>query len=358
MQETNLDEVVEALKSARSVIIVPGYGMAASRCQNEIGRLAKELRSRKINCRFCIHPVAGRLPGHMNVLLAEAGVPYNYVEEMEHINDDFPKTDVVLVVGANDTVNPDALENPRSVLAGMPVCEVWKAKTVFAIKRSKGTGYAAIENSLFYKPNCKMFFGNAKDQIRNVLNAITKDIPGATTGGDDEVKTVVQYVKEVEEDMTPYLAKCSKIIGIPKEVQSGERRVAITPAVAKKLIKLGFKVKIEASAGEGSGFMDKDYEKVGVQVVSVQDLWDNSEIIVKVKAPAQNSKLGRHEADALKSTELLISYLYPAFNAELLQKLTQNKPDLSVLALDCTPRISRAQKLDTLSSQTGLAGYR
>lgn len=149
--------------------------MAQSRCQDAVGNLCKELRSRGKNARFCIHPVAGRLPGHMNVLLAEANVPYNYVCEMEEINEDFEKTDVVIVVGANDIVNPDALENPHSVIAGMPVCEVWKAKTVFVIKRSiDAKGYAAIDNPLFYKPNTRMFLGDAKKQIGAVLNEIIK----------------------------------------------------------------------------------------------------------------------------------------------------------------------------------------
>lgn len=357
MQEAKLPEVVQAIKSAKSVVIVPGYGMAMSKCQYEVGSLAKVLRGMGIEARFCIHPVAGRLPGHMNVLLAEANVPYNYVYEMEHINHDFPKTDVVLVVGANDTVNPDAIENPQSVLAGMPVCEVWKAKQVFVVKRSKATGYAAIDNSLFYKPNCKMFFGDAKKQITAVLNEVTQGA-GVQIERREEVKIDVAETKEVEEDMRPYLEKCKKEVGVPKEVHEGEKRVAITPTIARRFIKLGFRVKVETGAGEGAGFSDGDYENAGCDIVGTNDLWDNTEIIVKVRAPEQNKGLKRHEADSLKNTQLLISYLYPAQNNELLHQLAENKPHLSAFALDCTPRISRAQKLDTLSSTANLAGYR
>ena len=126
------------------------------------------------NCRFCIHPVAGRLPVHMNVLLAEAKVPYDIVLEMDYINKDFAKTDVVIIIGANDIVNPDALDNPKSPIAGMPVCEVWKAKRVFVNKRGKGKGYAAIENPLFFKENTRMFYGNASDKVKEILDELVK----------------------------------------------------------------------------------------------------------------------------------------------------------------------------------------
>lgn len=136
--------------------------------------LVQQLRNLGKKCRFCIHPVAGRLPGHMNVLLAEANVPYNIVEEMKEINPDFPRTDVVLIIGANDIVNPDAIENPESAIKGMPVCEVWKSKRVFVIKRGRGKGYAAIENPLFFKSNTRMYYGDAKGKIQELLNDISQ----------------------------------------------------------------------------------------------------------------------------------------------------------------------------------------
>ncbi|MEM8788626.1 MAG: NAD(P)(+) transhydrogenase (Re/Si-specific) subunit beta [Pseudomonadota bacterium] len=163
------DGVAAALEDADSVIIVPGYGMAVAQAQQSISELTKRLRAKGKEVRFGIHPVAGRLPGHMNVLLAEAKVPYDIVLEMDEINDDFPSTDVAIVVGSNDIVNPAAQEDPNSPIAGMPVLEVWKAKQVFVSKRGQGTGYSGIENPLFFKENTRMFYGDAKASVDSLL---------------------------------------------------------------------------------------------------------------------------------------------------------------------------------------------
>ena len=163
------DGVASALEEADSVVIVPGYGMAVAQAQQSVSELTKRLRGKGKEVRFAIHPVAGRLPGHMNVLLAEAKVPYDIVLEMDEINDDFPNTDVVIVIGSNDIVNPAAQEDPNSPIAGMPVLEVWKAKQVFVSKRGQGTGYSGIENPLFYKENTRMFYGDAKASIDKLL---------------------------------------------------------------------------------------------------------------------------------------------------------------------------------------------
>ena len=167
------DGVAAALEDADSIIIVPGYGMAVAQAQQSISELTKRLRARGKEVRFGIHPVAGRLPGHMNVLLAEAKVPYDIVLEMDEINDDFPSTDVAIVVGSNDIVNPAAQEDPNSPIAGMPVLEVWKAKQVFVSKRGQGTGYSGIENPLFYKENTRMFYGDAKASVDQLLQKIS-----------------------------------------------------------------------------------------------------------------------------------------------------------------------------------------
>ncbi len=164
------DGVAAALDDADSVIIVPGYGMAVAQAQQSVSELTKRLRAKGKEVRFGIHPVAGRLPGHMNVLLAEAKVPYDIVLEMDEINADFPETDVVMIIGSNDIVNPAAQEDPNSPIAGMPVLEVWKAKQVFVSKRGQGTGYSGIENPLFYKENTRMFFGDAKASIDGLLS--------------------------------------------------------------------------------------------------------------------------------------------------------------------------------------------
>ncbi len=163
------DGVAAALQEADSVVIVPGYGMAVAQAQTAVAELTRKLRAAGKEVRFAIHPVAGRLPGHMNVLLAEAKVPYDIVLEMDEINDDFPDTDVVIVIGSNDIVNPAAQDDPNSPIAGMPVLEVWKAKQVFVSKRGQGTGYSGIENPLFYKENTRMFYGDAKDSVNTLL---------------------------------------------------------------------------------------------------------------------------------------------------------------------------------------------
>jgi len=166
------DEVAQLIGDAKEVVIVPGYGMAVANAQHPVSDLTKMLKDRDVNIRFAIHPVAGRMPGHMNVLLAEANVPYDLVLEMDEINDDFPDVDVVIVIGANDIVNPAALENPNSPIAGMPVLEVWNAKTVIVSKRSMATGYAGVENPLFFRENTRMLFGDAKDSVDAIRQAL------------------------------------------------------------------------------------------------------------------------------------------------------------------------------------------
>ncbi len=169
MVAIDVDGVAAMLDDAESVVIVPGYGMAVAQAQQSVSELVKRLRAKGKEVRFGIHPVAGRLPGHMNVLLAEAKVPYDIVMEMDEINDDFPSTDVAIVIGSNDIVNPAAQEDPNSPIAGMPVLEVWKAKHVLVLKRGQGTGYSGIENPLFYKDNTRMFYGDAKKSLDELL---------------------------------------------------------------------------------------------------------------------------------------------------------------------------------------------
>ncbi|SHN74419.1 Re/Si-specific NAD(P)(+) transhydrogenase subunit beta [Cryptosporangium aurantiacum] len=171
-REITAEGTAELLASARSVIITPGYGMAVAQAQYPVAELTRTLRDRGVDVRFGIHPVAGRLPGHMNVLLAEAKVPYDIVLEMDEINDDFPETSVVLVIGANDTVNPAAAEDPGSPIAGMPVLHVWEAENVIVFKRSMAAGYAGVQNPLFFRENTQMLFGDAKARVEDILRAL------------------------------------------------------------------------------------------------------------------------------------------------------------------------------------------
>ena len=170
--EINAEDTADLLKDARSVVITPGYGMAVAQAQSAVAELTRHLRDKGVDVRFGIHPVAGRLPGHMNVLLAEAKVPYDIVLEMDEINDDFAGTDVVLVIGANDTVNPAATEDPTSPIAGMPVLKVWEAEQVVVFKRSMNTGYAGVQNPLFFRDNSRMLFGDARERVEDILRAL------------------------------------------------------------------------------------------------------------------------------------------------------------------------------------------
>jgi NAD(P) transhydrogenase subunit beta len=170
---TNVDEVADMLSTAKEVMIIPGYGMAVAQAQHMVSDISKILRKKGINVRFGIHPVAGRMPGHMNVLLAEAKVPYDIVFEMDEINADFPNVDVSIVIGANDIVNPAAQEVPDSPIAGMPVLEPWLGKTTIVLKRGMATGYAGVENPLFYKENTRMLFGDAKESLESLFKAIS-----------------------------------------------------------------------------------------------------------------------------------------------------------------------------------------
>jgi H+-translocating NAD(P) transhydrogenase subunit beta len=170
--EINAEDAAELLREAETVVITPGYGMAVAQAQGAVAELTRKLRDKGIDVRFGIHPVAGRLPGHMNVLLAEAKVPYDIVLEMDEINDDLADTDVVLVIGANDTVNPAATEDPGSPIAGMPVLRVWEAENVVVFKRSMSTGYAGVQNPLFFRDNSRMLFGDARERVEDILRAL------------------------------------------------------------------------------------------------------------------------------------------------------------------------------------------
>lgn len=353
---TNQTEFVKELKSARDVIIVPGYGMAVAKCQHDVSLLTTILKKSGKNVRFCIHPVAGRLPGHMNVLLAEANVPYDCVLEMDEMNKDFSRCDIVLVIGANDIVNPDALDNPGSPIAGMPVCEVWKAKRVVIFKRGSGTGYAGIENPLFIKPNSRMYYGNADKSMKEILNSLTED-KNFTESNTTETKAVkVEEVEDtiLESEIPPALAT----IGVPKECYPLEKRVAITPRTLKRFRKLGYTVIVETGAGKPAGFSDVAYEAQGAKIVDALTVWRKADVILKVRKPEFNSVLNCHESEMLGNTKIMVSYVYPAQNEDILQSLAQQYPKLTVLAMDCVPRITRAQKLDSLSSMANLGGYR
>ena len=266
-QRIDINNTVNLIKGSKNIVMVPGYGMAVAHCQYILAELTQLLIKTGRKVKFCIHPVAGRLPGHMNVLLAEANVDYKIVKEMDEMNPQFASTDLVLVVGANDTVNPDAIDNPKCSIAGMPVCKVWEAKNVIVFKRgASGQGYSKAENPLFTKNNTKMFYGNAMDSLSSIIHEIK-----AENYNFEQTNYVEQEFQEFEENVEELLENIPKscmTLGIPKEIGYLERRVAMTPAMVPKFRKLGFRVKIESDAGLLANFSNKMYEDYGGEIVS------------------------------------------------------------------------------------------
>lgn len=340
--------VADLLLDAKKILIVPGYGMAVGHAQHAVSEMTTLLTSIGKDVSFGIHPVAGRLPGHMNVLLAEANVPYNIVYEMEEVNPTMKDNDICLVIGANDTVNPAAENDPNSAIAGMPVIRVWNSKRVIVFKRSMNKGYADVPNPLFYYENTNMCFGNAKDTIEAIVSTLrekTKDMQKEVTV--DE--TITQ--KEVKKEVFDYASfETVLTVGVPKEVGEEETRVAMTPSAAIKLRKLGFKVLLEYDAGSASKFDPKEYEEVGATFCTREELFQKADIILKMNEPIPE------EVNLLREKQILVSYASPAQNAELLKTIADKK--VQWLAMDNVPRTTTAQKLDSLSSMGKIAGYR
>jgi len=335
-----------------------------AKAQHSIKELTDRLRKRGIQVRFAIHPVAGRMPGHMNVLLAEANVPYDITLSMDDINHDFPETDAVLILGGNDIVNPAAQDDPDSPIAGMPVLEVWKAKQSIVMKRSLNVGYAGIDNPLFLKPNNGMYLGDAKKSCDKLVALLgvggdNKDMKEAKAK-DVEAPTP----KESEEDkfraQIPQLLKSTYVkLGVIEEVDLSERKVAVVPEGAKRLLKAGIQVIVQSGAGVGADFSDDQYELAGCTILpTAQDVFDAADVIVKIREPTMNPQAEKHEIDMMGKGKSLISFLGPRTDKgkELMDKA--KKAGVNLLAVDAIPRISRAQSLDVLSSQAKIAGYR
>lgn len=366
------EDVVETLTSSKSVIIVPGYGMAVAKAQHAIAEMTKILRSRGINVRFAIHPVAGRLPGHMNVLLAEARVPYDIILGMDEINPDFPKTDAVLVIGANDTVNPAAQTDPDSPIAGMPVLEVWKAKQTFVMKRSLRVGYAGVENPLFFESNNAMYLGDAKKSVEALIELLratksksslteqqtSKDntVPGADAQVDIEQQPHTPTLNPVDKFLAeiPHLQQEAFIkLGVLNETNPQEKRVSIVPNGVKRLLQKGMLVLVETGAGLGAGFLDSAYEEAGAKIVAnARAIHEMSDVIFKVNEPAKSF------IETMYSGKALITFVSPRTESGKALMETAAKAGINLLAVDAIPRISRAQSLDVLSSQAKIAGYR
>ena len=316
--------------------------------------------------RFAIHPVAGRMPGHMNVLLAEANVPYDITLSMDDINKDFPSTDVVLILGGNDIVNPDAEDDPDSPIAGMPVLQVWKAKQTIVMKRSLNVGYAGVENPLFTKENNAMYLGDAKkstDRLVELLGTGGKNNEDDTRTNGTDIEAPAEAARKKEDDFITKIpglqAETFLKVGVVKEVDEEERRVAIVPDGVKRLLLSGVQVFVEAGAGAGGDFYDSAYEVCGAKILgTAQEVFDAVDLVVKIREPTMHPVTGMHEIDMLAKGKSIISFLGPHFDKGKELMAMGKKAGVNLLAVDAIPRISRAQSLDVLSSQAKIAGYR
>eukprot|EP00440_Ansanella_granifera_P051488 gb/GFBE01055821.1/.p1 GENE.gb/GFBE01055821.1/~~gb/GFBE01055821.1/.p1 ORF type:complete len:1274 (+),score=357.35 gb/GFBE01055821.1/:1-3822(+) len=350
VREVSAVGFVGMLFAAKKVVIVPGYGLAVARCQQKLAEIVALLRKHNVIVHFAIHPVAGRMPGHMNVLLAEADIPYDIVKEMEDINADMSSYDVGIVVGANDIVNPATQDDPTSPIYGMPAIEIWKCKQCVVLKRSMGTGYSGVDNPLFYLENVKMLFGDAKQSMDNIHSCLEDSQDRLAAGSAANFSADQAAGGENAEPET--FPEASKVIGVLRERAPGEARVSLAPSAVVKLRRMGFSLLLEAGAGSAAGFQDEDYTKHGgVQVAeSAVEVLKQADIVFKVSEPLLN------EVQLLQGTQTMVGFWNMYGTQELLDALQQSSASVVNLAL--VPRVSRAQKLDALTSMANIAGYR
>jgi NAD(P) transhydrogenase len=377
--QVTAEDVVDILTSSKSVIIVPGYespivfisvcvrliafsllcsryGMAVAKAQHAVAALTTRLRRRGIKCRFAIHPVAGRMPGHMNVLLAEASVPYDLIFSMDDINRDFSTTDSVLILGANDIVNPSAQTDPDSPIAGMPVLEVWKARRTVTMKRSLATGYAGVDNPLFINENNAMYLGDARKSVERLVELLGDVDDAVVEAAKKDIETpAAKKAKAVDEfvALMPQLQKDAFLrVGVLRECDPNEAKVAVVPDGCKRLLKKGIQVYVEADAGLQGDFYNEDYTANGAIVLNAaQEVCTLADIIVKIREPTVNPATGKHEIDMIGSSKSLISFLGPRTDDGKALMAKGVEVGVNLLAVDAIPRISRAQSLDVLSSQ-------
>ncbi|KAF4673944.1 hypothetical protein FOL46_006137 [Perkinsus olseni] len=357
MREIALEELAETLNRSKEVIIVPGYGMAAAKAQHAVAQVTEILRGRGVRVRFGIHPVAGRLPGHMNVLLAEARVPYDIVLAMDEINDDFEKTDVTIVVGANDIVNPAAAEDPTCPIAGMPVLEVWKGKMTVVMKRGRGAGYSGVDNPLFVRENNRMFFGSAKPKMEELAGRL---LELTAEGKKDVVEEVGAPEPAQEPDTTDATTGVEALVaretyyklGVLKDRYPGEKRVALVPSICGKLYEKGYAIYVETNAGLGAGFSDEAYKAVGCEVLPDSgSLCAKAQMVFVIRPPP---------VDILHQLrgKYCVSWVGRLTDAGKKEIEIANGEGVNLVDVTAVPRITIAQKLDCLSSQAKIAGHR
>ena len=361
--------LVTKLQRAKKVLIIPGYGMAVARCQSGVCEIFNELTARGVDVVFGIHPVAGRLPGHMNVILSEADIPYDFVKEMEQVNHEMETFDIAIVLGANDIVNPATASDPSSPIYGMPAIECWRAKEVIVMKRSMNTGYSGVDNPLFYLSNTCMLFGDAKQTV-DLLHSAIRDAdisewPNNQAGATNSSLGKVIHLEDKEAADYPVelssLPPVLKVIGGLKSLD--ERRVAISPKVCLKFRKMGFGVVISSNFGIDCGWSDSLFEKHGAKIANSETaVLQQCDIVLKV-TPLTEEQLtigARAPPEEVERKQIVITSFPPdAIDATLKQiiRAASNHP-VTTFNLNLVPRISRAQAMDVLSSMANIAGYK
>ena len=359
-------QLVAQLQAAKRVLIIPGYGMAVARCQGGVADIFAALTKRGVDVVFGIHPVAGRLPGHMNVILSEADIPYDVVKEMDEVNREMDSFDVVIVLGANDIVNPATASDPSSPIFGMPAIECWNAKSVVVMKRSMNTGYSGVDNPLFYLGNTSMLFGDAKQTVDMLHVAIAESAmpewPHASDPTSHHTSTT-QKLSEEERllgkvDFTTLTV--SKTIGGLKSADVvKEKRVPISPKVCLKLRQMGFAVLLPTTFGDDCGWSDAVFVKYGATILgSEAAVIQQSEVLLKVTPLTEEQLAIARPPEEVERKQILITSFAAADEAVLSRLLSKSNYPLTAFNLTLVPRISRAQSMDIMSSMANIAGYK
>lgn len=346
-ERVNNQELIKQVKISTNILIVPGYGVVKSGCQNKIVEFFNLLKGTGKNLSICLHPAAGRLPGQLNLLFEEAGLDPSFIKSVQETNLKMKETDLVITIGANDIINSGALDYSGSALASFPVIKIWESKSSVVFLRSpESLGFCKQNLSLNEKPKVKFMYGDANILLLNILREAKS-----------RKHSLIRYnpsEKSVESaDSVEFLEfpRAFMSIGVPKENLYKEKRVALTPNMVNKFRMLGFRVQVEQGAGKTADFFDEDYENSGAEIVGGDDVWDN-DVILKIQKPNDD------EIEMLSSASLLVSYIYPSKSQNFLEKLAKKQPKLTVLAMDLVPHSNRAQSVDSIKLMQTIEGYR
>jgi NAD(P) transhydrogenase len=361
----SVPQLIGILQNAKKVLIIPGYGMAVARCQSGVYEIFSELQKRGIEVVFGIHPVAGRLPGHMNVILSEADVPYDVVKEMDEVNAEIESFDVAIVLGANDIVNPATASDPSSPIFGMPAIECWRVPKVVVMKRGMNTGYSGVDNPLFYLPNTNMLFGDAKDTVEGIHAEIGKsensEWPnfGRKIGHDSTPSSELAVF--LKPDLTRLPATVRKLGALANSGSDKDNRIPLSPKVVLKFRQAGFEVLVPSGLGTVCGWSDEDFSVHGARIVpNDKVIMEQCDLILKV-SPLDDVQLKhtRPPEQGHEDQRQILVTSFPVSEAmvdTLLPPLTARR--MTTFNLNLVPRISRAQSMDILSSMANLAGYK